>query len=413
MKTNTTVEFVVPPRQWERFRDELLAARAGREEVIGFFFCTRHRVEPDAERLLPRVWVVPEPDCYDHQSVGGLSLNQSFHAYLVENYVKHGLIPVHCHTHPTLAPPEFSGVDDRHEAEYARFLAGVPGRPYLVSGVFNERLERGRFRLWSAGGEESPRAVSFSHGWAPGDAEPDAALATDPRFDRQRVFGLGVQEALDGLKVGLVGCGGLGAVFAEQLARLGVRQWVLIDPDQLDETNLNRMPCATPTMAMRDWPKVRYVKQLVNRAWPVGATVRKLQAPVEDRRAENLLAACDLIVVCTDNHHSRMICQELALRYVRPLLCLGVDIALSDSGGLRRLLARITMPPMDGGWCLICGDVIDVPQGRLGGGAAGLGGRHGGGGVRARGDGPGGLLAHQHLRFAGRVRRSRCPRGFR
>src|SRR5258707_14047210 len=40
-------------------------------------------------------------------------------------------------------------------------------------------------------------------------------------------------------------------------------------------------------------------------------------------------------------------------------------MARSDSAGLRGLLARITMPPVDGGWWLMCADVIDVSQAAL------------------------------------------------
>jgi hypothetical protein len=365
MKPDVTLRLAVPPRQWARFRDELLRARRGHEEVIGFFFCHRHPLGPRAARLLPRAWVVPAPDCYERQSAAGLALRQDFHAYLIDRYVSKGLDVVHVHTHPGSSDPDFSGTDDHHEREYARFLARLSPRACLASGVFNETLERGRFRVWPAGGGD-PQPLPFTNHWAGvGLTEESPLPPAEPRFDRQKVFGAGAQRALGELRVGLVGCGGIGSVLAEQLARLGVRRWVLIDPDRVDESNLNRLPGATPVMASKGWTKVRYVKGLIRRAWPSGAEVRCLSAGVEGAAAQRQLSRCDVIAVATDNHHSRLLAQEVALRYVRPLLCLGTHVALGPGEGPPRLLARVTVPPVDGGWCLMCGEVIDPHEAAL------------------------------------------------
>ena len=59
-------------------------------------------------------------------------------------------------------------------------------------------------------------------------------------FARQRIFGDVCQKQLDELKISLIGCGGIGASFAESLGRLGVKNWVLIDSDRMETVNLNR-----------------------------------------------------------------------------------------------------------------------------------------------------------------------------
>ncbi|NER05471.1 MAG: hypothetical protein F6K17_24195, partial [Okeania sp. SIO3C4] len=66
--------------------------------------------------------------------------------------------------------------------------------------------------------------------------------SSDAIFARQEIFGNALQEQLNELTVTLIGCGGIGSVFAEVLGRLGVKNWVLIDHDSLETTNLNRMP---------------------------------------------------------------------------------------------------------------------------------------------------------------------------
>ena len=182
-------------------------------------------------------------------------------------------------------------------------------------------------------------------------------------FARQQIFGTPVQERLGQLKVALIGCGGIGAVFAEQLSRLGAKHWCLVDPDRLEATNLNRMPGATQQMADRSWFKVHYVKWLIKKAYSTGSQIITLPHSVEDESIEPEIAAADLIVVATDNHKSRQVAQELATKYVRPLLSLGTQIEVKE--GKPHLYARVTVPPLGGGWCLMCANIISLQQAAL------------------------------------------------
>ena len=68
------------------------------------------------------------------------------------------------------------------------------------------------------------------------------------RYDRQiRVpqIGLMGQEKLAHSRILIVGCGALGTYAAEQLARTGVNHLLLIDPDKVEESNLQRQTLFT------------------------------------------------------------------------------------------------------------------------------------------------------------------------
>lgn len=358
------VEFSVPARTWRDFRQSLLETRSHHEEVIGFIFCTRYAQSKGFLRLLPRFWVVPEADSYDHQSIGGLELSQDVHLYLLDKFIRRGLDVVHIHTHPCVDPAHFSSIDDAHEARYARFLASLPNRPLLVSGVFDEMLRYPNFRLWSPSGEVAKTSVSFSCGIlahrhrVPVRRSVESLHVMSKTLERQRIFGESFQRQLSAMRIGLVGCGGIGSIFAEQLSRLGVKDWVLVDPDQIEVSNLNRMPFSTLRMAEAGRLKTAYVKSLIKRMWPKGSRVCAESNALGDRRSERLLRSCDLVVVATDNHASRMELQELALKFVLPLLSIATHIDIAQAGG-PRIFSRITMPPVDGGWCLVCGEVVD------------------------------------------------------
>src|SRR5206468_8376887 len=66
-------------------------------------------------------------------------------------------------------------------------------------------------------------------------------LAVTGRYARLRLFGHADLSKLAGKRVAIVGVGGLGALSAEILARLGVGELVVFDHDTVEEANLNRL----------------------------------------------------------------------------------------------------------------------------------------------------------------------------
>ncbi|MGB3511165.1 MAG: ThiF family adenylyltransferase [Microcoleaceae cyanobacterium] len=379
---SSKISLHIPPLMWQQFRQMMLKTQTTREEIIGFFFCKHHQISETQLRYFPKTWIVPTPDCYEYQSTTGLVLKQEFHLYLLQTYVENGFDIVHIHTHPGLDTPCFSRVDDHYESEYAQFIANnFEPQPQLISGIFNESLHLPIFRVWNKHGNSSEK-VDFYPSWFELAESNNSSCETELMFARQEIFGKTLQDKLSRLRVTLIGCGGIGSVFAEVLGRLGVKNWVLIDPDCIETANLNRMPGATWEMAEQQLPKVEYVKQLIQQIYRMNANVKSIHTNIENELATLEIGASDLIVVATDNHYSRQVAQELALKYMRPLVCLGTHIdmrrqkaegrgqkdeELSDSlqgksiVGIPRMYCRITVPPLGGGWCLMCGNIIN-PQ---------------------------------------------------
>lgn len=365
----------IPPLMWQRIRQAMLDARSHHEETIGFLFCNRDRVSKHHTRYLPQAWVVPTPDCYELQSVSGLILKQDFHLYLLNNFLRdRQLDVVHLHTHAGGDFPLFSAVDDRAESEYTRFLnSEFSSKPRLISGVFDETLQHGHFRRWNRKGTESEPVTCYNSWLELPPISLDSTPLTnraEPMFARQTIFGETAQQQLGNLTVALIGCGGIGSIFAETLGRLGVKNWILVDPDRLESVNLNRMPGATAQMVEDGWAKVHYVKHLIHQIYPTKANVTAIPDSLAQppgtgiANVTNQITTADLIVVATDNHSSRQIAQEIALKYLRPLVCLGTHIDVK-SDGTPRMYARVTVPPLGGGWCLMCGNIINLQRAAL------------------------------------------------
>lgn len=353
---NMSLRLEVPNQMWCTFRDSLFACRTSNEEVIGFLFCETSSTAPEgSSKIRVKTWSVPPQDAYERQSVSGLALRQDYHLRLLTENLENCDFVVHIHTHPTRVRPTFSHIDDQFEIAYARFLHRWRTRAKLISGVFSEDMHEHRFRLWHDDGTLSGTKIVFH-------VVPDAEAEQEQVFARQQIFGAHAQRKLAEIEVALVGCGGIGAVFAEQLARLGVRNWVLIDPDRVDHTNLNRLPFTTMATAKRQRRKTEYVASLIRRLWGREARIVQRSADIAKGRARGAISNSDWIVVATDNHYSRMLCQQQARSSEQRLLALGTHIDVRPDDHNIVMFARATYPPVAGGWCLMCGGIVDATE---------------------------------------------------
>jgi threonine dehydrogenase-like Zn-dependent dehydrogenase len=131
------------------------------------------------------------------------------------------------------------------------------------------------------------------------------------------------QETLGSLTVGLIGCGGVGAAIAENLARLGVGELVLVDPDALSETNLNRWPSASPKDVGRT--KVSLLARRLRRQTP-WARLRAVATDALDPVAAMSLTDCDVLVCAVDNDAARFWANRLALQTLVPMFDVGVRV---------------------------------------------------------------------------------------
>jgi hypothetical protein len=251
---------------------------------------------------------------YAHTNVGGLSLTDAASARLnrwAVQVARRGWLAVHLHSHPP-GVDQFSGTDDAAESRLSHWLAeqGVPSYWSLVwptGGV-------PRARLWTRGRTQPGRLFL---GLAPMVADP--SQDGSPALDRQRAFGPGLRAAADEIQVGVLGVGGLGLPVVEQLARAGFRRFVLIDPDIVEETNLNRLPGVTRRDLGR--LKVRVAKRLIRQAVVSLGLAPEVSALAHDiyrsGAAQRALARCDLILAVTDNDLSRTVALQLALDHGR------------------------------------------------------------------------------------------------
>lgn len=177
-------------------------------------------------------------------------------------------------------------------------------------------------------------------------------------FDRQiRTFGVEGQRSLGRLRVGIVGLGGTGSVCAQQLAHLGVVDFILIDHDVLEVTNLNRVVGAIRTDVGRR--KIDIARDMILKIAP-DATVRVVEGDVCNADIARNLLDIDLFLSCTDSQGSRAVLTQFAYQYFVPGIDMGVSISRARDGSVR-INGRVQMlsPGLP---CLLCGSVLDSEQ---------------------------------------------------
>jgi molybdopterin-synthase adenylyltransferase len=140
------------------------------------------------------------------------------------------------------------------------------------------------------------------------------------RYSRQILFrpiGSEGQEKIRKARLAIVGCGALGSVSAELLARAGVGTLVLIDRDYVDTSNLQRQLLFDEFDAADERPKVVAAADRLHRI-NHDVAVEPHVADLTPSNAEELLANVDLIVDGTDNFETRYLLNDVSVKNFIP-----------------------------------------------------------------------------------------------
>lgn len=142
-------------------------------------------------------------------------------------------------------------------------------------------------------------------------------------------------SVLSKLSVAVIGVSGTGSVVAEQLARLGFGEIILIDHDRVEPKNLNRILNSTIADAESSTFKVDMFADAIGRVRGDGVG-RAVTKSVGTREAVFAAADADVLFSCVDTKLARMIADRLASRFIMPLFDVGVLIPTmkTESAGI-------------------------------------------------------------------------------
>lgn len=140
------------------------------------------------------------------------------------------------------------------------------------------------------------------------------------RYHRQMLlpgFGEDGQRRLLGSKVLVLGCGALGSVAADMLARAGVGHIVIVDRDFIELTNLQRQVLFDERDVAEAIPKAEAAKRKIGN---INSQVQ-VTAIVDDINHTNIARyadGADVLVDGLDNFETRYLANDLAVKSGRP-----------------------------------------------------------------------------------------------
>ena len=156
----------------------------------------------------------------------------------------------------------------------------------------------------------------------------------------QQVFGNGTIALLRSLSAAVIGCSGTGSLVVEQLARLGIGRLVLVDPDLVEEKNLNRVLNTGKEDAYLGKPKVFALASAIARIG-LGQEVLPLPLNLISQRAVREIATCDVVFGCTDGTEARHVLNRLATFYSLPYFDVGVRLDANGLGGISNITGAV------------------------------------------------------------------------
>lgn len=172
------------------------------------------------------------------------------------------------------------------------------------------------------------------------------------------VWGKTAHSDLARSRVGIVGLGSVGSIVAETLSRTGLEKLTLIDPDHIEERNLDRTLGAYRSDIEGKLSKVKIAKRAIDASH---TSTRFAATVITDgiQGTEGLANAldCDAIMCCVDRPWPRHILNVLAYSHLIPVIDGGILARVREDGRLLHVDWRIhTVGPEHG--CLYCLDAL-------------------------------------------------------
>jgi len=139
------------------------------------------------------------------------------------------------------------------------------------------------------------------------------------------VWGPEAHRSLARLRVGIVGLGSVGSLVAEALARSGLQRFVLVDFDEVEAHNLDRLAGATAADIGR--LKVDVARAHLERCHTASQIdVRTVPNSVAEEPGYRAALDCDVLFSCVDRPRARQILNHFAYAHLIPVIDGGIQV---------------------------------------------------------------------------------------
>lgn len=239
-----------------------------------------------------------------------------------------GLAIILLHSHPG-GWLDFSQADDGSDARVIPGIFEAFGERHGSAVMTGDGAVRARIYAPDMSHEEvglvTVAGDEIRNWWADG-------IAGGVPSERPMAFTGAMTAELAHLSTAVIGVSGTGSIVAEQLARLGFRDVVLVDPDRVEMKNLNRILNSSAADASSGRLKVEMFAEAISSYRGPGVTTA-IPTEIGVRDAVEAVAQCDVMFSCVDSQEGRQFADLIASAFLIPLFDVGVVIPTYESDG--------------------------------------------------------------------------------
>jgi hypothetical protein len=310
-----------------------------------------------------------------HDSGLGYQFSEDYHERAVDRAKTRGGGLIRIHTQPNSvreSPTDTDSAARVYKADRDRLPVGAPWGAAITNDagdwsmrVYEDAIDDGepvvtradRVRIVGPAVDDSafsiqPTGRTAQHGVSP---------SVDARVQDSTIqlWGEADQSTLADLRVGVVGCGGVGSILAEHLARLGVGELVFVDFDRLEEANFNRAQGARRIDVRQERLKTQVAERVARRsATAEGFATHVIDGSVVEDDPEYAavpaLLDCDLILSGVDAARPRQVLGAVARAHCIPVID-GGSLLHADDDGVLQPEAKVETAVAGPGWpCFKC-----------------------------------------------------------
>lgn len=278
-------------------------------------------------KLLPVSVIEPEEKDYEYRTAVAYKLKKKFVEDIVNRCVDEQLDIIFCHSHPP-GIPTFSSIDVTAEKKFHSDIANQVKGIITASIVVSHNQQQ--VDSWFFDRKDSNLAYvdkiviieqSSVNVFTP--AGNQTAYETPEYLKRtETVLGKENLQVLSSLDVCVVGCSSTGSIIIESLARNGIRSLTLIDEDEIEKSNLNRLQGATSKDIGKNKAKFygRYAKKI-----NPNVRVKSYQKTFYSDECQKALSQADFVFGCVDSE-ARMSINMNCIANLTPYIDVGVGV---------------------------------------------------------------------------------------
>jgi molybdopterin/thiamine biosynthesis adenylyltransferase len=298
----------------------------------------------------------------DRQRHGNVSYNPNYFKRVCDEAMKEGMGICFIHSHPFPGWQGMSSDDVAAETKMAPTAFTFSDFPLIGMTI-------GRDAIWSARIWNHQGDGFFKMQWMSLVKSVGTNLTVSfndklmPRpkyqemFKRTRtVYGKDNHEKLCRLRIGIVGLGSVGSIVAENLARMGVEEIVLIDFDKIKKHNLDRQLGATRADLQKLKIKVA-ARQIKKSSTAKSVIINEVPFGIHEEQGYQEALNCDVLFSCVDRPWARHILNHIAYAHLIPVIDGGISVSFEDGVFVRADWQFQTVSPNRP--CLQCLKVYD------------------------------------------------------